>query len=89
MVERSVLAAPPGTTEPRSDGVRRSGMNLRLLALAPLLLALTACGGDDTVARDPGSTDPGTSGADAPAVRPTRERPSNHSARSSSALSIM
>lgn len=41
-------------------------MNLRLLALAPLLLALTACGGDDTVARDPGSTDPGASGSDAP-----------------------
>lgn len=33
-------------------------MTLRLLALAPLLLALTACGGDDTVARDPGSSDP-------------------------------
>jgi hypothetical protein len=33
-------------------------MNLRLLALAPLLLGLAACGGDDTVARDPGSADP-------------------------------
>lgn len=32
--------------------------SLRLLALAPLLLALTACGGDETVARDTGSTDP-------------------------------
>ena len=32
--------------------------SLRLLVLAPLLLALTACGGDETVARDTGSTDP-------------------------------
>lgn len=33
-------------------------MNLRLLSLASLLLALTACGGEDTVARDPGSSEP-------------------------------
>lgn len=53
-------------------------MTLRLLALAPLVVLLAACGGEDTtVARDPGPTDPPAQSGPPALVLPADVRTAN------------